>query len=61
MTRILTATVLPDPPCDINTEFITVYASADGLPWLVREDLARAANKAADQDFLRDLDEAGLY
>ena len=61
MTRILSATMLPDPPCDINIEFVTVYASADGLSWFERETLALEANKVADESLLRDLEEAGLY
>lgn len=61
MTQILTATVLPDPLCDINIEFIMVCACADGLHWFDRETLALEVNQAADQNFLLDLEEAGLY
>ena len=59
MTRVLTANVLPDPPADID--FVLIYAGSDGLDWLVREDLALEANKAANEAFLYDLEEAGLY
>ena len=59
MTQVLTATVLPDPPTDID--FVLVYAGADGLTFNDRFTLAIEMTEVANKVFLSDLEEAGLY
>ncbi len=55
MTRILSATVLPDPPTDID--FIVIHAGEPALDWRDREYLAYQRNTQAAERLCQDLNQ----